>query len=67
MFSGTAMLVKIPSKSQCVSIIENDYPSIKKRVSIVFASDKKSKKVGATSGREIERERRHFELFGYRS
>ena len=25
MFSGTAMLVKIPSQTQCVSIIENDH------------------------------------------
>jgi len=31
MFSGTAMLVKIPSKSQCVSIIKNDHIRLSKK------------------------------------
>jgi len=34
MFSGTAMLVKIPSKSQCVSIIENDHIRLSKKESV---------------------------------
>jgi len=51
MFSDTAVLVKIPSESENVSIIENDHISpLTKRASIVFGSDRKWE---AMSEREI--------------
>ena len=64
MFSDTAMLVKMSSKSQRVSIIENHHVSPIKKTTNVFASDKKSEWMGTTSEREIEKGERS-ELFGY--
>jgi len=37
MFSGTAMLVKIPSKSQCVSIIENDHIRLSTKEPVLYS------------------------------
>jgi len=63
MLSNTTRLAKIPSKSQYVSIIENDNVSpLRKEPALCLRQIKKGKKVAFTSEGEIGKGRCGFEL-----